>query len=199
MIKIVVLTLIAFLAGSFEPAFADEVYNFQFAPKPEATPAPKPVVAEAAKVPEPAPPAPLESGWSLGIGAAGRVITGAYEEHNAVAFVGDYRWSKYIGAEAQLLYGKGSDASYHISAAFGGRVTPFHIRLLDWDLLDGAVCAGFMNASTREEPNRTRVAVFIGYDIVLNIAERFALVYGEKHEEGDHDLFQGMLSGLYRF
>ena len=199
MVKLILLTLIVLLAGLIESANADEVYSFQFEKSPVSA-KPRPldehtqVSASVATVnigPEP--------GWGAGFVFSGAIETDTYREERTIGFTGEYRYNKYIGGEAQIVFGRGDDRNTHASLAIGARVTPFHIHVLDWDLLNLAGTIGIMNATTQTDPNRARVAIFIGFDVIMNIAERFALIYSEKHEEGISGRGQKLFSGLYRF
>jgi hypothetical protein len=199
-----VLALSLILLASFpELAWADDVYNFQFtkqAPKidPHAASAPPPQVGAVAPVPQPN--GPLEQCWIAGLGFA-KVQTYSYGFDQGYSLHAGYQFSKYLGLEGQILFGQGTvyDHDRHVVGAFGGRLTPIHMRLLEWDVVDVSALIGVLTATSHVDVSKPLITIYVGYDIGLNLSPRLTLQMSAKAEEGNFDYKQVTLAALYRF
>lgn len=178
-------------------ALADDVYNFQFR-KSEAAAAPSTkVAAELASATKDQTP---ERGWVGGVGGGDHVQTYSYGFTGWHGYVG-YQFSKFVGLEAQAIFGKGNvyDNDDHFVIAAGGRLTPIHIRLFDWDLIDVSGLAGVLTGVSQTDISRAKLSPYVGYDVALNLATRFAFILSAKLEGGDSAYHQITYTGVYRF
>lgn len=215
------LILVFALAGLSELAFAENIYSFRFQKKPAApaaatvptsesaglTPTPKTPVtlpasasASAREMRDETNEAVDRAGWVLGGGFGAKAVTRGFMIESGYSVLAGYRFSKYIGADATFLIGHGkNDGETHTSVLGGARVTPLHLKLFDFDLVDVGVLVGLLTGRSEQDPGRLRLAPYIGFGVSVNISDRYFVSFDTRYEEGETDLYQSTFNGIYRF